>query len=176
MLDLETLGVTNDAVILTLGAVKFDPHSANEPHSPLYFAIDITEQQDKGRIIDPGTVEWWGRQSQEAQDAALGEDNRISMTEAINQLNKFMVGVTDIYCQGPTFDICMLENFYAMVGKSVPWQFWQIRDSRTIFKLVGYDSKKNNVAAHNALADAYSQAIGVQDVVKLLGITKDCLK
>ena len=39
MLDSETLGTGPDAVILTIGAVKFDPYNLQEPHTPLYFRI-----------------------------------------------------------------------------------------------------------------------------------------
>ena len=31
MVDLETLGTRPDAAILTVGAIKFDPHSDSEP-------------------------------------------------------------------------------------------------------------------------------------------------
>lgn len=172
MLDLETLGVTNDAVILTLGCVKFDPFSSDEPHSPLYFAIDISEQQEKGRIIDPNTVDWWSKQAQEAQDAAFIEDGRVSMIDAINQLNKFMVGVDKVWSQGPLFDIGMLENFYAMAGRSVPWQFFNIRDSRTVFDMGDDSAKKGNDMAHNALTDSYCQAIAVQNIYRELKVKR----
>jgi hypothetical protein len=36
MIDLETLSTKLDTVILTLGAVKFDPYSKAEPSEPLY--------------------------------------------------------------------------------------------------------------------------------------------
>ena len=172
MLDLETLGVTNNAVILTVGCVKFDPFNTDEPHSPLYFAIDINEQQDKGRIVDNGTVEWWGKQSQAAQDAAMIEEGRVSMEDAAAQISKFMVGVNKVWAQGPLFDIAMLEDFYAMVGKTVPWQFYNIRDSRTVFDMGDDSAKRGNGDAHNALADAFCQAQAVQQIYKQLGVVK----
>ena len=36
MIDLETLGTKPDCVILTLGAIKFDPFTNEEPQSGLY--------------------------------------------------------------------------------------------------------------------------------------------
>ena len=46
MIDLETLGVLPDTVIMTLGAVKFDPYSDAEPHSELYMRLDVEEQTE----------------------------------------------------------------------------------------------------------------------------------
>jgi hypothetical protein len=57
-----------------------------------------------------------------------------------------------------------------MIGKPVPWQYWQICDSRTIGMMGDYSAKTGNKDAHNALADAYSQAIGVQRIFKELGV------
>ena len=36
MIDLETLGVNPDSVIITVGAIKFNPFDNTEPHNPLY--------------------------------------------------------------------------------------------------------------------------------------------
>ena len=44
MIDLETLGVEPDSVIITVGAIKFDPYSDEEPHNGLYLRCDIEEQ------------------------------------------------------------------------------------------------------------------------------------
>ena len=172
MIDLETLATGNDAVVLTLGAVKFDPHTNQDPYDPLYFKIEIDEQTALGRVIDPNTVEWWSKQPQEAQDEAFAEDGRISMDEATNQLSRFIVGSNKIWAQGTMFDIGILENFYKMIGKPAPWAYWQIRDSRTVGDMGDYSAKTDNKVAHNALADAYSQAKGVQSIYKQLGVKK----
>ncbi len=37
MIDLETLSTRPDAVVLTLGGIKFDPYTDQAPHDPLYF-------------------------------------------------------------------------------------------------------------------------------------------
>ena len=52
MIDLETLGVEPDSVIITVGAIKFDPYTDVEPHSGLYLRCDIEEQSEQlGRTI-----------------------------------------------------------------------------------------------------------------------------
>ena len=35
MIDIETLGTKPDAVVLTVGGVKFDPYNSEEPHTHL---------------------------------------------------------------------------------------------------------------------------------------------
>jgi hypothetical protein len=170
MFDIETMGFTHGCVVLTLGAVKFDPYNLLDPHTPLYVKIDVDEQTSRGRTIDDSTMEWWGKQPQSAQDEAFDENGRISMEETTNQLSKYLVGVDKIWAQGPLFDVCIMEHFYKMIGKPVPWQYWQIRDSRTIGDMGDYSAKTGNKDAHNALADAYSQAIGVQRIYKERGV------
>ena len=48
MVDLETMAVTPRAVVLTLGAVTFDPFT-NEIYDDLYLKIDIDDQDRLGR-------------------------------------------------------------------------------------------------------------------------------
>ena len=89
MIDLETLGVEPDSVIITLGAVKFDPFSNKEPDNGLYLRCDIEEQSEKyGRSIDDNTLEWWSRQKKEIKDEAFGDHDRVNMDSLTKQLNK----------------------------------------------------------------------------------------
>ena len=166
MLDLETLATSPDAVILTFGAIKFDPFdSSKEMSDGIYFRIDVDEQIALGRRVDQGTVDWWGTQSAEVREEALGETDRVGLEDFTKALNKFVVGATRIWAQGPVFDIVILENLYRQIGKPAPWQYYSIRDSRTLLKALG-DDRKGGALLHNALADAVSQAGAVQSAAK----------
>jgi len=172
MIDLETLGTKPDCVILTLGAIKFNPFNTQEPHDGIYQKIDINSQDQLGRTQDDSTIEWWGKQAQSVQDEAFTDEGRISLEKMTVELNKFLVGVDTIWAQGPAFDIVILENLYQQLGKPIPWNFWQIRDSRTLFSLLPEDPRKAiRQQAHNALADCYYQAICVQQAYNKLGVT-----
>jgi hypothetical protein len=127
----------------------------------IYFRIDVDEQIALGRRVDEGTVDWWGTQSAEVREEALGETDRVSIEDFTKALNKFVVGATRIWAQGPVFDIVILENLYRQIGKPAPWQYYTIRDSRTLLKALG-DDRKGGALLHNALADAVSQAGAVQ--------------
>ena len=173
MLDLETLSTHPDAVILTIGAVKFDPYSDFiDLDNGLYHRVDVDEQIALGRHVQDATVEWWSKQDPEVFEEAMGETGRVSLDTLYRDLNKFTVGVENIWCQGPCFDIVILENLYRQKGWPTPWQFWQISDSRTLFKVHGDPREKGRAAAHNAMMDSYYQAIGVQQIYAANGVQK----
>ena len=172
MLDLETLGTRPGCVILTIGAVKFDPYSLKEPGPGIYMRVDADEQIAKGREVQEDTLKWWMDQAEDIREEALGEADRVSVEYMYTELNRICVGVQNIWAQGPVFDIAILENIYRQYGWPTPWQFWQIRDSRTLFGVHGDPRVKGREGHHNALADCVYQAQGVQQIYKRLGIIK----
>jgi hypothetical protein len=173
MLDLETLSTRPEAVILTIGAVKFDPYSNHiDIENGLYHRIDVDEQTALNRHVQEETLNWWGKQDPEVMEEAMGEHNRVGLDDFCADLNRFLVGVENIWCQGPCFDIVILENLYRQLVKPTPWQFWQIRDSRTLFGTHGDPRDKNRKAAHNALMDCVYQAEGVQKIYSDLKLVK----
>jgi hypothetical protein len=173
MIDLETLDVTPTATVLSLGAVKFDPFSDAEPHSELYLKISVDDQDRLGRTTSDKTIEWWSQQDPAVMEEAFDQTDAVTVEEALRQLNKWCVGVDEIWAQGYGFDITMLEDMYRSIGKPIPWQFWQISDARTITKRMPRDPRKDmQTNLHNALADAYFQAKSVQIIFKHHGWTK----
>ena len=170
MIDLETLSTNPDATILTVGGVKFDPYTNVEPAQGMYFRVDVDSQTEMGRDVMQDTLDWWGKQAEDVREEALGDNNRISLDQMIKTINKFAVGVDVFWCQGPLFDYAILQNFYAQMNVPVPWNFWQIRDSRTLGSLVPRDPNEKRTGLHNALEDCYFQAKKVQKVYKQLGI------
>jgi hypothetical protein len=172
MLDLETLGTRPGCVILTLGAVKFDPYSLQEPGPGIYFRVDVDEQTALGREVQEDTLAWWISQADDIREEALGEQDRVSLDTLYRDLNRFLVGANNIWAQGPLFDFAILENLYRQMGWPTPWQYWQIRDSRTLFGVHGDPRVKGKAGLHNALEDCVSQATAVQQIYNKLGIEK----
>ena len=171
MIDLETLGTGPDCVVLTIGGVKFDPNAISEPYQPFYYKFNVDEQLDKGRTTLESTLEWWGKQEESVREEALGDDNRTPVLEVLQALNKWCVGADTIWCQGPAFDICILENLLKQYNHHTPWPFWKIRDSRTLFGIMPKDPRKEiKFNAHNALEDCKVQALCVQQTISKLGL------
>ena len=172
MIDLETLSTEPDAVILTVGGVKFDPYTHIEPPQGMYFRVDVDSQTSMGRDVMQFTLDWWAEQPKEISEEALSDKDRISLSKMVKTINKWAVGVDVFWCQGPLFDYAILQNIYKQLGHPVPWQYWQIRDSRTLFNLVPRDPNEKRTGMHNALEDCYFQARKVQKVYKQLGIKR----
>ena len=171
MIDLETLATGFDATVLTIGGVKFDPNNISQPMQEFYYKFDVDEQTARGRRVDENTIAWWGKQSKEVQQDAFSEDGRTPVIDVLKALNKWCVGVESIWCQGPAFDIVILEHMYKEWGHHLPWNFWQIKDSRTLFQIMPKDPRKEiNFQAHNALEDSKVQALCVQQSIKQLGL------
>ncbi len=71
MIDLETLATSPNSAVLTIGAVKFDPFG-NELEMPscekLYIKVDIDSCDELNLDVNDDTLNWWSRQSKEAQE------------------------------------------------------------------------------------------------------------
>jgi hypothetical protein len=170
MIDLETLATSTDASILSIGAVRFDPFGKDvkEPQmKSLYTRVDLDSCDRLGLTTSEDTIAWWANQSKEAQEEAFNPDGRIDITAAFEQLYKFCWGAKRVWSNGSVFDIMICEHVFKKIGKAVPWQFWQIRDVRTIFD-IGINPNRPPVLKHHALEDAWNQAVGVQNVFNAL--------
>lgn len=160
MVDLETLATSQDCVILTLGAVRFE-RTGDGSLSELYLRI-CPEQE--GRKVCAETMTWW--EGQPSREEAFSPEGRIPLSEALDLFLAFSAGCERIWCQGANFDVPILEHALEQHGKEPTWKYWQVRDTRTMYDLV---SKRFPSNGHNALEDAKQQVLNVQDVFRSLG-------
>lgn len=182
MIDIETLGITPDTVVLTVGMVKFDPTSLDEPFDGVHIKINPKEQKETGRVINRETLEWWSKQDPEVRDAAFSPEGQSSVKKALEQIQEYFkvldsqdhnqgsIYIRDVWGQGYGFDMTILNSLFRAFGMEAPWKFYQERDSRTWFDLMPGDPrpKEGKLQLHNALSDAYYQAMGVQTVNKYI--------
>lgn len=169
MVDLETLSTNLNAAILTLGAVNFDPFDSTSPMQELYLRIELEDQESLGADIDPNTIDWWSKQDPAIIDEAFGPDNRVPIQQAIKEFHKFVWNCDKVWSHGATFDLIILQLLFKQLGMACPWNYYNMRDTRTLFDLA--DPEMPQAQKHNALEDAKRQAIGVQNVYKKLGHT-----
>lgn len=138
MLDLETLGTRPGSVILSVGAVQFDPKTG-ATGAEFYRNIDRVRSKRAGLTVDPETELWWAKQSREAQHVL--EANCVSFGEAHADFLKFWAecGADRVWAHGASFDPPMYESACRVMKLSAPWTYKMIRDTRTIYDLAGLD-------------------------------------
>ncbi len=170
MIDLETLATSPNASVLTIGAVRFDPFN-NEIDNPtcekFYVKVDLDSCDALGLEVSEDTLSWWSQQSKEAQEEAFSTEGRIEIREAFNQLYKFCWGAKRVWSHGASFDTVICENIFRKLGKAIPWSFWEVRCTRTLFD-IGINPERPPVLKHHALEDAWNQTVGVQNVFQRL--------
>ncbi len=75
LIDCETLGLTPDAVVLSIGVCIWDPYKEQSfeelLHQTVLYGLDIRHQLVDGRAVCPDTQRWWGEQSEEAREATF---------------------------------------------------------------------------------------------------------
>lgn len=159
MVDLETLGNGNKAVIIAIGAVKFDPDLKTVDPDTFYSLVDPQSCVDVGLEMDVSTVMWWLRQSDEAREALRPEDlNKPSIFAALTSLMDWYGSDLPTWGNGATFDNVILRNAYKAIRTEAPWSFWNDRCYRTIKNQHPNVKMARTGTHHNALDDAMSQA------------------
>lgn len=166
MVDLETMATSPRSTILTIGAVIFDPYS-DKIFEEMYYRVDLDEQEKLDREIDEGTLNWWAKQDSVVMEEAFSPDNRIPLSEVMDKFQKFAWNCDKVWSHGAVFDIPIIEDICRQLKRPFPWNFWNCRDTRTLFDLA--DPEMPQASKHNALEDARRQAIGVQNVYRKLG-------
>jgi hypothetical protein len=155
MIDIETCGTGVDACILTVAAQCFDPlqRSDLEQQRTFYARVDPESQPD--RNISDGTIEWWSRQPAEAQEEAFGLEGRIPLSDCLRELHRLVWHCNRVWANGPTFDCNILEHAYKSYNIVLPWQYYKVRDARTVYGLV--PELQKYPASHHALEDCRRQ-------------------
>lgn len=163
MIDMETLDTSPFCVILTIGAVRFDPKGSGVVER-LELRPTIEDQTELyNRVINEDTLRWWGEQSAEAQEEALSDRGRIPFKECMDLLYKFCWNRRAVWSNGASFDVVVAETAWRSLGMRTPWPFYTVRDTRTLYEVTGVNLKDGgHVTSHRAVEDAERQAIVVQ--------------
>lgn len=164
MLDLETLSTRPGALILSAALVRFSDEACGQVN------LSIPEQESMGMEVDANTVEWWKRQTPEAWHAATC--NPLPVLAALKWISDWIAWAGPdplIWCHGATFDAPLLEEVYRRAGVPSPWQFWSVRDTRTLYDLAAVDVKAFAVPPpHVALNDAIAQTRAANAALRVL--------
>lgn len=171
MIDIESLDTSPNCVILTIGAVSFNPKSMGIVEK-LELRPTIEDQTEiYNRSINEDTVRWWSTQSPEAMEESMGDRDRISFDECMEKLYKFCWNRRAVWSNGAGFDIVAMESAWRNLEQRIPWPYYTVRDTRTLYEVAGVslkDKKYTTKTTHKAVEDAEHQAIVVQDAYRKL--------
>lgn len=184
MFDIETLGTSPGAPVLSIGAVRFelgdippllqpDITEASKHIDPdqFYVRIGLDSNLRAGlNKITQGSLDFWFIDA----DAEARLDLTRKRADIRTALGAFWKWVDKeeyegIWAHGTTFDVPLLQEAYHKVYDQdrVPWRYRSIRDTRTLFE-IAYPSQRvpepkgSKALGHIALFDAYNQAKMVQ--------------
>jgi hypothetical protein len=170
MVDLETFGSTPGSVVVSIGAVGFDP-VGGQLGEGFYALIDPASCAAAGLTLDPATVSWWLRQSDAARSALTGGGD-VSLRCALEAFAGWWRrhGFTCFWGHGANFDEPLLGAAYRACGLRTPWKYSASRCTRTLFDLAGVQPDRAEGVHHNALDDARAQAIAAMAAFHKLGL------
>lgn len=173
MIDLETLGINNNAMILSIGAAKFDfdaPTQDAAVTDSIYMRLDITTMPLSHFIMDPETVLFWMSDKMQDARSALFQDEPLPIMTALSSFAQWY-GPEPLptWGNGAAFDNVILRSAYKVMGEEVPWGFRDDHCFRTLKTGVPrevFSKVKAMGTAHQALHDAVWQARAAWEIVQ----------
>lgn len=174
MLDIETLDTAQSAVVLSIGAVVFDPHS-KELGEKFYveFTNDLDTQQRVGRTVSAATAAWWMQQGAAAKqifaNPAPEGVRRVSTAQGLTEFASFIARnggkEAQLWGNGSDFDNVIVGSLFDSFGLTKPWSYSKNRCYRTMKRLFGENVKlRRQGVHHNGLDDAITQAVHLQEI------------
>lgn len=168
MIDIETLGTADDAVILEIGAVCF-ARDFCEIGPDWGMVVDHVEQPR--RQIQGGTLQWWLDEKRISAFAELtrGSETKPLLWHALQELRVFLVTFLkkggEVWAKGD-FDLRILGHAFCQAKMEPPWDYWQARELRTVMKLAGV--KATGEVPHRAVEDARGQVESLWEALDAL--------
>jgi exodeoxyribonuclease VIII len=180
MFDIETLGAANDAPIVQIGAVLFNPFVGNGIISAPGTEFNMHVDFDLAGA-DQSTLLWWFAQGQQAQQRVFGRDlPRAALRDVLVNLGGWATTwgkPVDFWWSDMDFDLRMLRAAWAReLGDPCPFGSEDgphrgVRDCRTmraVGKLLGVEEVPFVGVEHDALDDAHHQAVETSNILRAL--------
>lgn len=193
MIDLETLGTTPYAPIVSIGAVLFNPYG-HDTFQKLWdrsflVLVDIEDAIKYSGGVEGGTLKWWLSQS-DAAIKRLIDGEQIDLKRALTKLYQYALDRGDSqpvwlrklpspgrwWAKGPDFDLKIIEFSTKAVGLTYPFHFSKSRDVRTAQDFGFPDGELPVLSTgvhHDARDDAINQALMVQACYAARGLSRD---
>lgn len=173
MLDIETLGCKTTSAMLSIGAVMFDINTG-EIQDCFHHYIDLQDCLNYGLTVDASTIIWWLKQSDDARKA-IYEQKGMPLKYVLSQFTTYFNRCKElggeepqIWGNGASFDVSILQYAYEKLNMEIPWSFYNVRDVRTA--VMYYPEVKANMEfegiRHDALDDCKYQIKYLTEITK----------
>jgi exodeoxyribonuclease VIII len=159
MIDIETLGLHANCVILCIGAVQFDLDSGNIGEK-YRRTVDIEDQIKRGRTITADTLQFWMNQKRETFESCLRAP--VPLEAALYDLGEFLYDhdIKFVWSNGINFDLGILKHAFNSIPYPLPWSYKDERDYKTIRELFAPPVEAYlETEKHNAIADCKYQIV-----------------
>lgn len=143
MIDIETLGQNSRAVICSIAAIPFNIETG-ETGEVFYEKINIESCVRAGLKIESETLLWWSKQNSLAYMEMLS--GKTDIGQALLGLSVFIrkyAKDAEVWGNGSRFDLGILRDAYNAFNCTVPWDYGNERDVRTLLSL--YPPAKDGV-------------------------------
>lgn len=174
MIDLETLGTRTGSIILSIGAVVFDPMAGKvhtkKPHAGYFQNVSINDSLASNYTLDKDTLLFWMDQSEEAKANVFKKpcselEYIMASFEAWLKAGK----IERLWGHPSAFDLSMLAVMWDKDKRKVPWKVQHTRCSCTLLQTLGLKVElSEGHVEHHALHDAIDQAKAVCKAFDLL--------
>lgn len=155
LIDVETLGVDSNAVLLQIAGVVTDSELSVDDMLASRFQIklDARQQKDSGRTIDAATLKFWKEQPIEVREQViLPSKQDKSMNDAIDEFERIVKqqgfdperNFNSMIFQRGSKDTDWLTNMWVQNHRPttlLPW--YKVFDIRTAFNVLGVSPKLN---------------------------------
>jgi len=159
----DTISYTFDELVEQTHMIKFDVQDQVKSYK---------------RHINKDTLNWWMEQGDLAKEQIKpsSDDKSISELYGFFVVNK-SANVKKVYTRGNTFDPIFLEYIMRQTGNPMPYEWWEVRDTRSIIEGLSWGSDlKNsfippnceNFIAHDPKHDIAMDVMRLQTLVQAI--------
>jgi hypothetical protein len=168
MVDIETLGDTNSAAMVSIAAVAFDKFG--DPGPALSYNIYLDDALKLGNV-SASTLQWWAKEDRTVFHNMLN-NGYIKTADALSELSVFSELCLDdnfkIWANGPDFDLKIIEDKIEKLKDYSVYKFWSPWNQRCVRTVKAIDptlakSFINN-EKHNPLQDCYTQIAQIKAI------------
>lgn len=172
MQDIETWSTRNNALLISIGAVKFDKDNIIDRFE---VGIDPVDAARYGLHIDPETVQWWMHPDRREALDRWQALPKVDLAAALDGFSQWVRFDTDelgsLWGNGATFDNVKLKSAFDAVGLEYPVSFRQDECYRTMKNRFPTVEFVRVGVSHSPLDDAMSQALHLQEIARQFGVT-----